>query len=135
LESSGILSMTDILSNQGMSYVNALAIESLPLGKITLAVFCILSLIFYATTFDSSAYVLASICAKNLPNNEEPVRWSRLAWAALLALLTAGILQSGALDAVLAATVVSSLPLIPILILLCISLVRWLREDFAEATK
>jgi BCCT family betaine/carnitine transporter len=135
LESSGVLSVTEILSTQGMSYVNALAIQSLPLGKITLAVFCILSLIFYATTFDSSAYVLASICAKNLANDEEPLRWNRLAWAALLALLTAGILQSGALETVLAATVVSSLPLIPVLILMCVSLVRWLKKDFAYLDK
>lgn len=131
LEHSGVLSMTSILSEQGMSYVNALAIESLPLGKVTLAVFCVLSVIFYATTFDSSAYVLASICAKNLPNDAEPKRWSRVSWAILLAFLTAGILQSGALDTVLSATVVSSLPLIPVLVLLSISLVRWLREDFA----
>ena len=135
LESSGLLSVTDVLSNQGMSYVNALAIESMPLGKITLAVFCILSIIFYATTFDSAAYVLASICAKNLPNDQEPPRWNRLAWAFLLAVLTAGILQTGALDAVLASTVISSLPLIPVLFLLSLSLVRWLNQDFGELAR
>ena len=132
LETTGSLEVKEILSTQGMSFVNALVIESMPLGKFTLAMFTILSIIFYATSIDSGAYVLASICAKNLPNHAEPVRWSRLAWAGLLAVITAGILQSGALDTVMSITVLSSVPLIPIMVLLCVSLVRWLNQDFGH---
>jgi BCCT family betaine/carnitine transporter len=135
LESNGILDVSGILSTQGMSYVNALVVESLPLGKLTLVVFTILSVIFSATTIDSSAYVISSICARNLASNAEPKRWSRVAWAVLLALITAGILQSGALDTVLSITVLSSVPLIPIMILLCVSLVRWLNKDFGHLVK
>ncbi|MDG1322624.1 MAG: BCCT family transporter, partial [Porticoccaceae bacterium] len=76
--------------------------------------------------------VLSSISAKNLRSDAEPKRWNRLAWAVLLALITAGILQSGALDTVLSITVLSSVPLIPILLILSISLVRWLNQDFGE---
>jgi BCCT family betaine/carnitine transporter len=132
LESNGILNVSEILNNQGMSYVNALVIESLPMGKITLTIFIILSVVFSATTIDSSAYVISSICAKNLPSTEEPKRWSRVAWAVLLAMITAGILQSGALDTVLSITVLSSVPMIPIMILLCVSLVHWLNRDFGH---
>ena len=89
-----------------------------------------LSIIFYATTIDSSAYVISSICAKDLANTQEPRRWNRIAWAVLLALITAGLLQADSLQTVLAMTVVSSLPMIPILVLLCISTRKWLREDF-----
>jgi BCCT family betaine/carnitine transporter len=135
LESNGLLDVSNILTTQGMSYVNALVIESLPFGKITLALFTILSIIFSATTIDSSAYVISSICAKNLPCDEEPRRWSRVVWAVLLALVTAGILQSGALDTVLSITVLSSVPLIPIMVLLCLSLVRWLEHDFGALVK
>jgi BCCT family betaine/carnitine transporter len=132
IEVNGILDVQQILSQQGMSFLNALVIESMPLGKITLGVFTLLSIVFYATTIDSSAYVLSSICAKNLANDEEPKRWSRVAWALLLAVIAIGILRSGALDTVLSITVLSSVPLIPIICLLCVSLVRWLRQDFAE---
>ena len=135
LESTGGLNVSEILTNQGMSYVNALVIETLPLGKFTLLIFIILSVIFSATTIDSSAYVISSICAKNLPGDQEPRRWSRVAWAILLAVITAGILQSGALNTVLSITVLSSVPLIPIMILLCISLVRWLNQDFGHLVK
>jgi BCCT family betaine/carnitine transporter len=118
-----------------MSFVNALVIQSLPFGKFTLFIFTLLSIVFYATTIDSSAYVLSSICAKNLRSDAEPRRWSRVAWAVLLALITVGILQSGALDTVLSITVLSSVPLIPIMVLLCISLVRWLNQDFGHLVK
>jgi len=135
LELNGTLAVKEILSTQGMSFVNALVIQSLPFGKFTLAVFTLLSLIFYATTIDSSAYVLSSICAKNLRNDAEPKRWNRVAWAILLALITAGILQAGALDAIKAVTVLSSVPMIPIMAILCISLVRWLNQDFGHIAR
>jgi BCCT family betaine/carnitine transporter len=132
IEVNGILDVQQILSQQGMSFLNALVIESMPLGKITLGVFTLLSIVFYATTIDSSAYVLSSICAKNLANDQEPKRWSRVAWALVLAVIAIGILRSGALDTVLSITVLSSVPLIPIICLLCVSLVRWLKQDFGE---
>ncbi len=135
LETTATLEVKEILATQGMSFVNALVIEAMPLGKFTLSIFTLLSIIFYATTIDSSAYVLASISAKNLRNDQEPKRWNRLAWAALLAVITAGILQSGALDTVLSITVLSSVPLIPVMLLLCISLVRWLNQDFGDMVR
>jgi BCCT family betaine/carnitine transporter len=135
LETTGSLAVQEILSTQGMSFVNALVIQSMPLGKFTLAVFTLLSIIFYATSIDSAAYVLSSICARNLPADAEPKRWNRLAWAVLLALITAGILQSGALDTVMSMTVLSSVPLVPIMILLCASLVRWLNQDFGHRVR
>jgi BCCT family betaine/carnitine transporter len=135
LETTGSLEVQEILSTRGMSFVNALVIQSMPLGNITLAMFTLLSIIFYATSIDSAAYVLASVCAKNLPCDAEPKRWNRLAWAVLLAIITAGILQSGALDTVMSMTVLTSVPLIPIMIMLCLSLIRWLKKDFGEATK
>jgi BCCT family betaine/carnitine transporter len=135
LESTGALSVSDILNNQGMSFVNALVIAEMPLGKVALAVFSVLILIFNATTIDSSAFVLASVCAKDMRNDQEPRRWTRVAWAILLALLTAGILQSGALSAVQSISVLGSLPLIPVVILLCVSLVRWLDEDFGDRVR
>jgi BCCT family betaine/carnitine transporter len=58
-----------------------------------------------------------------------------VAWAVLLALLTAGILQSGTLDVVQSMSVLGSLPLIPIVLLLCVSLVNWLNEDFGDRVR
>ena len=50
----------------------AQVIAELPFKWLILGVVAVLSIIFYATTFDSAAYVLASICTHDLAPNREP---------------------------------------------------------------
>jgi BCCT family betaine/carnitine transporter len=133
LESSGQLPLSDLLSESGMSVVSAKAIAHLPFGKAALTIFIILSVIFYATSFDSASYTVASICSRNLHNDQEPPKISRLVWASALALMAMGLLLSGDFRIVQAATVVFSVPLLPVIVLMCISLIRWLRRDFGAA--
>ncbi len=133
LESSGQLPLSDLLAESGMSVVSAKAIAHLPFGKAALTIFIILSVIFYATSFDSASYTVASICSRNLHNDQEPPKISRLVWASALALMAMGLLLSGDFRIVQAATVVFSVPLIPVIVLMCISLIRWLRRDFGAA--
>ncbi len=133
-DSDSVVSISEALSSGyiTMSEMVAKIIGSLPMGQVVIFVFIILSLIFYATTMDSSAYVLASICAQDMKNNEEPRRWTRLIWAVLIALITGAVVLTGRLDTVKAATVLTSLPLIPILGMMCFTLVKWLKQDFGD---
>ena len=133
LESSGQLPLSDLLSESGMSVVSAKAIAHLPFGKAALTIFIVLSVIFYATSFDSASYTVASICSRNLHNDQEPPKISRLVWASALALMAMGLLLSGDFKIVQAATVVFSVPLLPVIVLMCISLIKWLRRDFGTA--
>jgi BCCT family betaine/carnitine transporter len=130
LESTGQLPLSQLLTESGMSVVSAKAIAHLPFGKVALSIFIILSVIFYATSFDSSSYTVASICSKNLHNDQEPLKINRMIWALALALLAMGLVITDDFKIVQAATVVSSVPLLPVVVLMCISLVRWLRRDF-----
>jgi BCCT family betaine/carnitine transporter len=132
LESSGQLPLSEMLTESGMSVVSAKAIAHLPFGKVALSVFIVLSVIFYATSFDSSTYTVASICSKNLHNDQEPPKISRLVWALALALLAIGLVISENFKIVQAATVVFSVPLLPVILLMCISLIKWLRRDFGS---
>lgn len=68
-------------------------------------VYTILCFVFLTTTLDSSVYVLASVCSKNLIGDDQPARWNRSLWA---------------------------LPLIVIMALQTLSLLKWLKEDFNE---
>ncbi len=129
LEQSGQLAVSDILSEHGLSYTVSVVLSQLPGGKLSLFAFFILAIIFYATTLDSAAYVLASVSSKNLRNDQEPSRSNRLVWAFALAFFTAGLIKAGSLDIVQSMTIVFSLPIIPILLLMSISLVKWLRDD------
>ncbi len=134
LESSGQLPLSDLLTDSGMSVITAKAIAHLPFGKAALSIFIVLSVIFYATSFDSASYTVASVCSKNLHNDQEPPKISRLVWAFALALLAMSLLVSGDFEIVQAATVVFSVPLLPVIVLMCISLIRWLHRDFGPGS-
>lgn len=128
LEITGELAVSEILAKDGMSVMAAKIIATLPFSKLILGVFIILGMVFAATCIDSAAYIISSVCSKGIRNDQEPQLWNRLIWTVSLALLTSGLVVVGALDAVLAITIICSVPLIPILILMCISMVKWLRQ-------
>ena len=132
LEQSGTMPVAEILKNDGMFVLTAKILAGLPFGKPVLFLFIVLSTIFYATNVDSAAYVMSSISSKDLQSHQEPPRGNRLVWALLLALITAGLVMAGEIKTIQAATIVSALPLVPIVILMCISLVKWLEADFGH---
>ena len=129
LELEGLLPVTQILQDQGREVAVVAIIETLPFSTIAILVFTVLSFIFLATTLDSVAYVLASITTRNLRGDVEPARMNRLCWAFALAFIAVGLLLAGGLETVQASSVVTALPLIPVLGLLALSLVRWLRTN------
>jgi BCCT family betaine/carnitine transporter len=130
LDTTGELPVALIYGETGMSTVTARVIAHLPFGQFALLMFIILSIIFYATTLDSAAYTIASVCSRNLRNDEEPPKASRLTWAFALALMAMGLIVTERIKIVQASTVVFSLPLLPVLTLMSLSLVKWLRKDF-----
>lgn len=133
LQLNNIQDLSATLSSRGMSAVTADAIAALPFGKVVLSVFIVLCLIFYATTMDSAAFVLAGVCSNNLPADQDPQLSLRLSWIVIIGLFTAGMIISGNLNTVKSLTVISSLPLIPILIIMCVSLVRELKASYGDA--
>lgn len=128
LEITGALPVSEILAKDGMSVMVAKIIATLPFSKLVLCLFIVLGMVFAATNIDSAAYIVASISTKNIRNDQEPQLWTRIVWTVSFALLTSGLVLVDALDAVLAITIICSVPLIPILILMCISMVKWLKH-------
>ncbi len=134
LELNGILDTAAVLNDRGMGGLVAVVISHLPARGFILAVVTLLSVIFYATTFDSAAFVLASICSKNLPSNEEPGRKNRLLWACVLGLVAIGLMVAGTVsndieETVKSITVISSIPLIPVFFMMSYTFYKWLRKD------
>jgi BCCT family betaine/carnitine transporter len=132
LEGNGILDASAIMQQQGMAPLVAAVINSLPAPTFILTVVLILSVVFYATTFDSAAYILASICTNDLPSDEEPAAWSRLAWALGLGGMAIGLMVAGGIETIKAMSVVSSLPIIPVVFMMCYTLYKWLHLDFPD---
>jgi BCCT family betaine/carnitine transporter len=130
LELSQQLPVLAILEERGAPAAIVAVILSLPLGSIALGVFCVVALLYLATTFDSAAYTLASAASRDLGPRGDPSRGHRSFWAAALAVLPIALLGIGGLRSLQTASLVVSVPLLGVGLLLAISLRRALREDF-----
>ena len=134
-ELNGIIDLSALLDESGIPAAAVAIVGNLPGGTFTLAVYAVLCIIFLATTLDSAAYVLASISTKNLTGAGQPARWNRFAWAFALAITAVGLIVAGGLRTVQTSTVIAALPLFPVLVILQISLLKWLRRDFGKTLR
>jgi BCCT family betaine/carnitine transporter len=130
LELSGRLAVSALLAEQGIAPTVVAIVNTLPFSTLISVLFTLLCFVFLATTLDSAAYVLASVSTKNLTGLDEPAKYNRLVWAFVLALIAVGLLQINGLKTVQASTIVTALPLIPVLLLLFMSIYKALNEDF-----
>ncbi|MEE9230101.1 MAG: BCCT family transporter [Acidobacteriota bacterium] len=135
IDTHAIAPLSEILSSRGIPSTVVAVLQTLPGGALTLAAFTVLAFIFLATTLDSSAYTLASVSTRNLTGYQEPARWNRLVWALAIGILASGLVMVGGLEAVRMSTILFALPMILGLVILCWSLLSWLRMDFGEALR
>ena len=127
-EFSGVLLSTDLVKNGEAAKAITQVIRTLPAGTIALAFFAFMSVIFMATSFDSTSYVLATCTTKDLSGMQDPPRWLRLFWAFLLVLLPVSLMMVGGLEALKTTVLLSALPLILVYIVIMISLVKWVKR-------
>ena len=135
LQTQGALDVYEILrSSGGSNDATVVAIlRSIPGSKyLFIPAFTALCFVFLATTLNSAAYTLSSQVTRVLSGTEEPPRWNRTMWGIILGLFAVGLLSTGALKAVQLSSIVVALPLIPVLLLMVVSLMRWIREDYGE---
>ena len=129
LELENLLPVTQIVAEQGEAAAIVQVVASLPMGTVLLAVFCVASIVFLATTYDSASYTLASSTTASLQGEQEPARWLRLFWAVVLGMLPIALMKIGGLEALKTASLVASLPLLLVFLLMGISLWLSLRDD------
>jgi BCCT family betaine/carnitine transporter len=127
LELEGIMSVTTHLTEKGMYDTVASVIATLPLGTFVLGVFALVSIISVATTYDSASYTLASTATVELKEGENPARWQRLAWAAILGTLPIFMMFVGGLQIIRSGVLIVSLPLLVVGVAMMVSLTRSLR--------
>lgn len=130
LQLSGQLDVISILNNDSAEAAIFSILNELPFGWIVTAVFTFLALIFLATTFDSISYILASAVQTHV--DDEPMRWNRLFWAAMLSLMPVSLMFLGGLNTVQTASIVGGAPLLIIAVLLCWSILIVARRDLRK---
>lgn len=124
-----------VLAESGAGAMIVEVLKTLPLTVIVIPYFLFVMLIFQATTIDSNAFIISMIACKEVKNNQESPRWSRLFWCGLLAVIGVAIMTVGGLPVVQLSSVATSVPIIFIIIILALSLRKWLNEDFGDAVK
>ena len=135
LQLNGVHDVVAIKDNpqQGAPAAIVSVIATLPMPQIVVPLFCLISLVFLATTYDSASFALASSASETVSNDRPPARWHRLFWAFMLALLPTALLLgdsgSGRLRSLQTASLLVSLPLLLVFLVMGISLVRAIYED------
>jgi len=129
LEINNLLPALDIMNNQSPARMIVEVFLTLPLSQLVLLLFCIVSLIFVATTYDSASYTLASVASRKLAPGDHPARWHRVFWALALAILPVTLMFIGGLQVIQSAVLVVSLPLLFIGVLMAVSLLKSLRSE------
>lgn len=128
-ELNGGVAITEYIATGNAPQAIVATVSSLPFGKIVLVFFCLMAIVFMATSFDSTSYILATNATKELAPNVEPARWHRLFWAFSLFILPVAVMLVGGLDALKTLVLISALPLVFIYVIMAISLMRGLRLE------
>ncbi|TKD70019.1 BCCT family transporter [Pseudalkalibacillus hwajinpoensis] len=123
----GKFDVVSVLNDRGAPRAIIEIIGQLPLSWLMIFIFVILAIIFLATTFDSSSYILASVVQHEV--EDEPLRWNRLFWAFALCLMPLVLMFVGGLSTLQTASIVGGFPLLFIMIMLGWSFMRASTED------
>ncbi|KGX93744.1 choline transporter BetT [Pontibacillus halophilus JSM 076056 = DSM 19796] len=119
------MGVTSILMQQDAPAAIADIFHTLPLGKVVLVLFALLSIIFLSTTYDTSSYMLAAV-TQNIVNGE-PARWNRLFWAFGLSLPATGLMFIGGLTALQSVTIIVAIPSMAMMVILAWSFIKLAR--------
>ncbi|WP_299492032.1 BCCT family transporter [uncultured Shewanella sp.] len=126
----GVVNTAEILKNEGGVAAIIATFTALPFPKLVLGIFCIVSVLFSATTYDSASYIIASTATKNLTVGQDPGKWHRLFWAFALAALPISLMYMEALEIMVSIMLLTSIPILLIGFFSAIALVKTLKRDF-----
>ena len=117
-------------------------LEGLPGAPILIALALIIAVLFFVTSADSGALVMATFSSHSdgAPEDGESkdgAAWMRVMWIAVAGILTVAMVQVGGLSTLQMATLVMGMPFMVVLFLIMIGLVRSIRREnaLAEAKK
>lgn len=104
-------------------------LQGYPLGGAVIALSVLVGLLFYVTSADSGALVMANLCSKLRTAQEDASAWLRILWAATTGLLTIAVLAVGGIYALQYATVIFGLPFAFVVVLVMLGLLKALRVE------
>lgn len=124
--------LATLLNEAGGPAVVSAMLETLPLSWAIIPFFIVVMVISQATGVDANAYTIAGMSCVEMRQGMEPPRWSRIFWAVVILFATIALLLVGGLKVVQLSSVLTGVPVLFLTIILAISLVKWLKEDFGN---
>jgi glycine betaine transporter len=115
-----------VLTDTNVERVTFALLDRLPLTTLTTVATIIAAFLFIVTSVVSAAFVLGTFSTGGDPN---PAPRIRLIWGVLLGVLGAAMILSGSIDAVKKLIALGALPFVFVSILLCVCMLRALREE------
>ncbi|MFJ8310324.1 MULTISPECIES: BCCT family transporter [unclassified Streptomyces] len=101
-------------------------LDALPIGTVTSYIAMALVMTYFVTSADSASLVMGSLTSRG---SLHPPTWLVVMWGVLMAAVAAVLLVAGGLKSLQTATILVALPFVLVMLGLCWSLVKELRED------
>jgi glycine betaine transporter len=106
-----------------------ITLRNLPFGWIAAGLATLLIITFFITSADSATFVLGMLSSEG---RLTPTNRVKLTWGVLQSSIAAVLLFSGGLEALQTASIVAAAPFAAIMVLMCVSVTRALREEDRE---
>ncbi|MCR9085108.1 MAG: BCCT family transporter [Rhodobacteraceae bacterium] len=118
------------LTASNVERVTFALLERLPLPAVTTLATILAAFLFIVTSVVSAAFVLGTFSSGGDPDPSPRIRFI---WGLLLGLLGAAMILSGSIDAIKKLIAIGALPFVFVSVLLCICLIRGLRQEVRNA--
>ncbi|SPA51655.1 putative transporter [Cupriavidus taiwanensis] len=130
---SGAIDVPRILKEHGGETAVEMLLSALPAGKVFLAVYLAIMIVFLAAHVDAVAYAVAATTTRNLEEGQDPSPTSRVFWCVMLTLVPLAMLfVKASLETMKTAVVLTAIPFLVILGIKLFGLFRWLLQDYAD---
>ncbi|AMR80592.1 transporter [Cupriavidus nantongensis] len=129
----GAIDVPRILKEHGGEAAVEMLLSALPAGKVFLAVYLAIMIVFLAAHVDAVAYAVAATTTRNLKEGQDPSPTSRVFWCVMLTLVPLAMLFiKASLETMKTAVVLTAIPFLVILGIKLFGLFRWLMQDYAD---
>ncbi|MBD3663786.1 BCCT family transporter [Sulfitobacter aestuariivivens] len=120
------------LTGTNVERVTFALLERLPLPTLTTAATIVAAFLFIVTSVVSAAFVLGTFSTGGDPNPSPRIR---IIWGVLLGVLGAAMILAGSIDAIKKLIAIGALPFVFVCVLLCVCLIRGLRQEVTNADR
>jgi choline-glycine betaine transporter len=131
LQLSGVKDLGAVLAEEGTESALFSTLREYPLASITVVLAVFLVAIFFITGADSASIVMGMLSQHG---KEEPMRWLIIFWGVAQGAVAAVLLFSGGLGALQTLVIIVAGPFMLVIVAMCVSLMKSLREEPYEST-